>query len=379
MTDRRFDGVPMEEQVPNAVLAIFGTAALLSFSALFYLFQKHIDARPLLRYQPRKCVPWGVGIAVLAISMPLANVFVFLAAQSEPGAQDAANTEETADAEANGGVGDDAADDEPNMDEQVANSWGTFVFMLAFVFGVGMMIVALYQADVSDFGLPSSWSQAWQDIGIGILATLAALLPVYVVQLVLITALDEKTKHPLVEQLEANPSSAMLTVGIAMAVIAAPLFEEFTFRCLLQGWLEKVEDTVVGYHATSRNSDEIASNGEEQNGEAQHDEHVQYEHVNAHQYVPKVLAVDTPPTTNHSPPPHGLIPALPHGWTPILISGTVFGLAHLGHGVAPISLILFGIVLAYLYQRTHRLLPSITAHMVFNGYSMLLLWLQLNR
>ena len=59
------------------------------------------------------------------------------------------------------------------------------------------------------------------------------------------------------------------------------------------------------------------------------------------------------------------------------MSGTAFGLAHLGHGVAPVSLILFGIVLGYLYQRTHRLVPSITAHMLFNSYSMVLLWLQL--
>ncbi|MGI9427588.1 MAG: CPBP family intramembrane glutamic endopeptidase, partial [Bythopirellula sp.] len=67
----------------------------------------------------------------------------------------------------------------------------------------------------------------------------------------------------------------------------------------------------------------------------------------------------------------------PHGWTPILISATVFGLAHVGHGVAPVALVLFGIVLGYLYQRTHRLVPCITAHMLFNGYSMLQLWLQL--
>ena len=76
-------------------------------------------------------------------------------------------------------------------------------------------------------------------------------------------------------------------------------------------------------------------------------------------------------------PTRGVLEAVPYGWLPILISGTLFGLAHLGHGVSPLPLVLFGIVLGYLYQRTHRLLPSITAHALFNAYSMTMLWLQL--
>jgi len=66
---------------------------------------------------------------------------------------------------------------------------------------------------------------------------------------------------------------------------------------------------------------------------------------------------------------------LPHGWLPILLSSFLFGLAHFSHGVDPIPLFLFGIVLGYLYQRTHRLLPSIVAHMTFNAFSMFQLWL----
>jgi len=77
------------------------------------------------------------------------------------------------------------------------------------------------------------------------------------------------------------------------------------------------------------------------------------------------------------PPTRGLFPGLAHGWTPILLSGFAFGLAHIGHGVAPVALFLFGMVLGYLYQRTHRLVPSITAHLVFNAHSMLVLWLTL--
>ena len=43
-----------------------------------------------------------------------------------------------------------------------------------------------------------------------------------------------------------------------------------------------------------------------------------------------------------------------HGWAPILLSAGVFGLAHSGQGAAPAAIVLLGVVLGYLYQRTHR-------------------------
>ena len=232
----------MEQQVPTSVLALFGISALLSFASLFYLFQKHIDGRPLLLYQPRLRVPWGIGIALLAISIPLANILVFLSTQIEPGKAEKPPAKQTE------GVDETEEDTNEQASEKfISVSWNTFAFMMAFVFGVGTLILVLYQADSTDLGLPTSWPQALQDTGIGCFATVASLLPIYTVQLFLINALNEKTKHPLVEQIEADPSPAMLVAGLAMAVIAAPFFEEFTFRCLLQGWLEKVEDEKVCY------------------------------------------------------------------------------------------------------------------------------------
>jgi membrane protease YdiL (CAAX protease family) len=42
-----------------------------------------------------------------------------------------------------------------------------------------------------------------------------------------------------------------------------------------------------------------------------------------------------------------------------------------------VPLVFLGIVFGYLYQRTHRIVPCIVAHMLFNAYSMTLLWLNL--
>jgi len=267
-------------------------SCVLSLAALFYLFQKHIGGNPLLVYQPRRRVPWGPLVALFAASLPLLNIVFFFFGTTETPAE------------------------EFSTQELLVKGWTNFAFMMLFVPGIMVWLVAFFRADAHDLGLPTSGKQLSADIGLGVFATIASLLPIYAVQLTLVTVFESTTPHPLVEQLQKHQSPQMLLLGFLMAVVAAPLFEEFLFRQLLQGWLERHEDERLS-----------------------------------------------------SP--------LPHGWAPILISALIFGLAHLGHGVAPIPLVLFGIVLGYLYQRTHRLAPSIAAHMTFNAYSMLLLWLQL--
>ena len=45
----------------------------------------------------------------------------------------------------------------------------------------------------------------------------------------------------------------------------------------------------------------------------------------------------------------------------------LFALAHATQWPDPVPLFLFALMLGYLYQRTHRILPSIVAHFVCNG------------
>ena len=72
-----------------------------------------------------------------------------------------------------------------------------------------------------------------------------------------------------------------------------------------------------------------------------------------------------------------MLPGLPLGWAPVLISAALFAAAPLGQGVAPVSLFPLGVALGYLYQRTHRLTPSLVCHALFNGFSLGMLWLAL--
>jgi membrane protease YdiL (CAAX protease family) len=48
---------------------------------------------------------------------------------------------------------------------------------------------------------------------------------------------------------------------------------------------------------------------------------------------------------------------------------------HIGTGLDPIPLFVLGLALGYLYQRTHRILPCIVLHALFNGFSLGILWL----
>jgi len=332
---------------------------VLSLAALFYLFQKHIAGRPLLEYQSRSRVPWGFRVVLLAMSMPLLAVLAYFLG------------------------GDQATTEEVPIENFLLVGSVDSIFKILFVFGIAAWLISFFRANTHDLGLPTSWKQLANDMGIGTIACIAALLPINFLQFSLVQIFDSKTLHPLVKQLQENHTPSILILSFVMAVIAAPLFEEFTFRGLLQGWLERREDEAIAFtdterqpHAPVRDMEVIGEEeGEGKEGQRR-DVARQLLDDTAKVHEETSLRLETE-ITNPARPTHGWIPLLPHGWTPILISGVAFGLAHIGHGVAPVSLVLFGIVLGYLYQRTHRLVPSITAHMLFNAYSMGLLWLQL--
>ncbi|MEO0530903.1 MAG: CPBP family intramembrane glutamic endopeptidase [Planctomycetota bacterium] len=55
---------------------------------------------------------------------------------------------------------------------------------------------------------------------------------------------------------------------------------------------------------------------------------------------------------------------------PIAVSSTVFAMAHVGQGWAPVPLFVVAIVLGYLYRQTHRIMPIIVMHMAFNALSL---------
>jgi membrane protease YdiL (CAAX protease family) len=227
-----------------------------------------------------------------------------------------------------------------------------------------LFIAATSNANRSDMGLPASAPVAWvRDIAIGVVACLAAIIPVGMANAaarIAFNAPDELTKHPLVEMLmKSEPNMVVLVLATLMAAVVAPIGEEITFRLLLQGWLEKWEDSRLGRrNSTPNTSTEDATDA--------------------------VVASDTPPdfvddapvhasVMGTAPPARG-IAGLPHGWAPIILSSLLFAAAHYGYGPEPVPLFVLALFLGYCYQRTHRIIPCIVAHGLFNLFSMIALW-----
>ncbi|MDH3719668.1 MAG: CPBP family intramembrane metalloprotease, partial [Planctomycetota bacterium] len=232
--------------------------------------------------------------------------------------------------------------------------------MLAVV--AALLVVAFIRIDLSARLSDLGWSagHVLGDIRLGIRAFLVIAPPVYALQYVLVLVyqqyFDDSALHPLVQLVRDHPTPPMLFWSVASAVLVAPLVEEFLFRVVLQGWLEKLTHGVQIAMNLSR--------GNEQN-------------------VPQ--PPETPPGSNPYASPAatsheratgertGLAPDRLVA-APILISSGLFAVFHVGHGPAPIPLFFLALVLGYLYQKTHRILPSLVVHMLLNGTSMLGVW-----
>ena len=278
---------------------------------------------PFLHYEARQPVPWGAAAALLAV------LLVLLALASGLGG------------------GEHEPPEAAGIFELVQQIVAGFLLQ-AFIIGVFFgAIVAVSGATQRDLGLPEFVHELGRDVRIGAVAWLAALLPVFGLQAVLVSVLDHPTKHPLVQMVTEEPHPLLLVFAFVAAVVVAPVCEEIAFRLLLQGWLEKWED---GRFTLSADVNEPERQGE---GETRR----QGDEENATMETSPCLPVSLSPC---------LFPGLPHGWLPILVSSVLFSLAHYGHGPDPIPLLFLAVILGYTYQRTHRIVPCIVTHMLFN-------------
>jgi len=162
------------------------------------------------------------------------------------------------------------------------------------------------EADVAFRRAGASWRElglaSGRPAGDAVLAllTLVAITP----PLLVLAGLLERIvhyHHPLLDYLAEHRDPGSLAIAAVSAVIAAPLAEEFFFRRLLQGWLER--------------------------------------------RMPRLA-----------------VPA----------AAVAFGAAHVGHGLAWLPLVLFGVAAGLLARQTGSLLAPILLHAGFNGIGLAL-------
>jgi membrane protease YdiL (CAAX protease family) len=246
-----------------------------------------------------------------------------------------------------------ASTDEPANPSQLAQRLVASILFQSLVTAAVLGIAATSDATRRDLGIQSLPRQLARDIGVGLIACLAAVAPVYGIQGLLLYLLqrDDPSHHPLIEMVtNGQPNVGIMLLAAVAAVIVAPICEEITYRLVLQGWLEKWEDEKLGWRTEQANDEARMTNHDEPNSS----------------FVIRAPSFPDPPRRG--------VGGLPYGWMPILVSSALFALAHYGYGPEPAPIFLLALVLGYVYQRTHRIIPCIVAHALFNLLTMLALW-----
>jgi membrane protease YdiL (CAAX protease family) len=243
--------------------------------------------------------------------------------------------------------------------------------------GIAMLLVVAFGVALfrqrgarraADFGVRLDPATLARDARIAGGAFLAALLPVYALQIVLTQWYPKQ--HPVLEMVREKPSAALLAASVFSVVLVAPLAEEFVFRLALQGWLEKhwrrrraelsPPDVVDAELA-----DEPPEPAEPSSAPPDHNP-----------FAPPRVESQTPPERREPPPDESPLRGR-WGLLPVLISSIIFSALHYGAGPEPISLLPLAFILGFVFLRTGRLLPCVLIHMLFNGLNLSLLALSL--
>ena len=145
-------------------------------------------------------------------------------------------------------------------------------------------------------------------------------------------------QHPTLEGLRQSKDSFLMFGLAARAIVTAPIFEEFLYRGLIQGGLQRINRRLNPPVESLLMGDD-----------------------------PRLSALlGTKANLNESPPAT---------W-PILVSSAIFAAAHWNLGASCIPLFLFGLVLGFLFRRSGNLVSCILVHAMLNSYSIALVLLR---
>ncbi|WP_254507256.1 CPBP family intramembrane glutamic endopeptidase [Anatilimnocola floriformis] len=326
-----------------------------------WLIWRLVKGEPILPRESRRPVPWS--LVDLCLTFVL-YIVVSIAAVSivKPVSEQFASVDNEA-----------VEEFEPNLPtdetERSLPMWKTMIALdtgvKALVAGLMLAFIVLrYGASLADFGL--SVQHLANDVRIGVITFLGMYLPMIALQAALVYGLEWKYDHPLIESVTESKDVMLFALAIIATSVSAPLIEEFAFRGLLQGWLEKC--------CSGRSTYAELVTGE-QNFSAQElaaQRRPEKEPLAENPNAPPVPTEETEAAVE----PRDQVPPTRRDWLAIVASTIVFSLLHYSHGPAWIPLLIFGAATGFVYQRTHRIVPGIVAHFLLNTTTMFGLWIQ---
>jgi len=307
---------------------------------------------PLVAYEPRRPTPWNiVDLVAIVVCYVLMNIAIFVLLH--------------------GAVTLSAS--QPSKAQEAAAALVATSLTNLLTMGLAMLwIHSRTGATWADFGFRTDRTAG--DLKLGLATFAAVSIPVYALQGLLSQFVSEQ--HPIIDLLQKNREPWLLAVSGVSAVIVAPLAEEFFFRLLFQSWVESLAG------ANALRHDDLQSSASDESQAASllagpADPNNPYSpspsiaEDPSEELLPPGHAAESPPAAQY------WVAGVRWDRAAVVFSSAVFALMHLGHGAAPIPLFFLALALGYLYQRTGRLLPSVTVHFCLNACSLALLYLGL--
>lgn len=322
-------------------LALTFVAFLLVASLRCWLqtIRRYRTGAPLLEWEPRARVPWTVWEVLAAVS-----VFLFVQLAIATGVRQWLGPEL------------DFSVVQMTSDQWVGVLLADSLAKLAAAAIWLLLIRRAVKASWHDIGIqPNKWLQ---DLWLGAAVFVMLAPPVYLLQALLAHWMPYE--HPLIEMLQERPEPVFLLVSGFAALVVAPVVEEFFFRTLLQGWLERLntQRLTTLLNPLSRSVMPADSPADERSPA---DEHLSHEDV-------------TSAEPGDQPDSASVDQAAGAATWPIFVTALLFALMHAPHGVpALVTLTLYAIGIGYVYRQTHRLVPCIVAHLALNAVSLLAL------
>jgi membrane protease YdiL (CAAX protease family) len=323
--------MPNNAITPTGPVVVLVNVCFIASLAIWLIVARRWKRGEVLAYEERRPVPWGPIGAFLATALVLLVVGSALAGDTPAVAPDAPA---------------------PTSSQAFQRLLAHISFQALLVGGFLVAVALLSRATWRDLGLPANATQFVGDVGLGLAACIASLIPVYGVLSILVLVYGQPPHHPLIETLSRDFGPTTVLLGIIAAVVVAPICEEVAFRLLLQGWLEKRQGQMTNEDRQMTNDECLMTNEEGQVASSENE-----------------ISANSSFVIRHS--------SFPLNWLPIIISATMFAVAHLGQGPAPIALFILAVILGYVYRQTHRIVPCIVTHAMFNLLNLAVLWLSM--